>query len=262
MEQGHSALQRLSTIRARNHSTSATVAEGLPLYGARRLNAGNRKPKPNPRPPQSACTGLALSACRFVARSMLRLVPAVLALGAIAAGVGCGGSSSDTATTRSETGTPYVTAMATQTVEVTPSPVPTETEKPVLKKLSEATFKPTTFDELMQSFNTALENHKDLVPRTLHANWINPEAGPITEKDLNDSLNACQNGGADFTYWISGCGGTASFLYELYKVTNYSEAYHTAVDAANYFLTQFPDKKGKFDGYLKGTIKDVSPAYP
>mgnify|MGYP001617336356 FL=1 len=194
---------------------------------------------------------------RISRRRLLRF--GYLAAGAAGATVvleACGGGKSKKPSNPAET--PIIGPSPTRTLEPSPNPtiVPTEAPtveptKPPLKKLSEAEFVPTDFPTALKSINDAYEIHKD-------ANEIRA----LT--DINPAIEHCEKGDPSRPAFkevdmLTGCGNLTLITFYIYQQKNYPEFYQAAVDIANYYLTQRPENKSRFDEFLFPEIKDTSP---
>jgi len=56
------------------------------------------------------------------------------------------------------------------------------------------------------------------------------------------------------------CASIATKMYNFYEQTGWSEFLDVAVSSANYFLTNFPERKAEFDRLIDPTGQDASPS--
>ena len=151
----------------------------------------------------------------------------------------------------------------TPTQEATATLVPpTETPKPKLKRLAEAPFKPTTFNDMVKSIDDAYVAHTDIAQVGVFG------GSSVSRESQDNNINFCHNGDPAHysnpklvpTDRMISCANMTDIWMDIYRQTGYEELYQAAVDTANYFLTELPGKKADFDGLLDSVIHDSSPS--
>ena len=56
-----------------------------------------------------------------------------------------------------------------------------------------------------------------------------------------------------------GCNNLTAHSFDIYAQTGYEEFYDLAIKAANYYLTEHPENRAKFDNDLNQSIQQTSP---
>lgn len=196
----------------------------------------------------------------------------VLATASLAAVAACGGGGSADNPTQTDTSpdatpgnTLVVTATPGGTPEVTEVPKVNETETPepttAIKKLADAQYVPTDFATVLSSFNAAYDVHPDV--EQLH---YKGGTAPLSRDNFANNLSTCEIGdpslGAKFfdIERLNGCRSLTAKCIDIYQQTGYIEFYETAVDAANFYRTQYPNNIAKFDEDLQKVIGESSPS--
>lgn len=165
----------------------------------------------------------------------------------------------------SVTSTPEPTLTPEQRVTQTPIPPtqpPTPTPTQIKKKWADAKIAPATFEDVVGAIDVAYQNHPD-------ANEVHPfgSTHPMTREGLNIGLNICQYGLPEDQGYPKliesgrsiACMGIAQNMYEIYRLTGYEEFYQAAVNAANYFLTEFPHRRQQLDDALRFAFGESLP---
>lgn len=187
-------------------------------------------------------------------------IAAIVALGSAAALAACGGKSEgEVKTTPTQpANSPVATKTITIPTEVSTEAPTIEPTKPPIKKLAEAEFAPTTFEVVLASVDNAFE----LYPDAGELHFMGGDT-PLTRENFNRNLELCKSGDQSNPYpvtgRISGCLNLTERLYYIYREKGYAEFYQASVNAANYFLTELPQWKSKFDESLNISIQDSSP---
>ena len=200
---------------------------------------------------------------RISRRKVLSL--AVAGIGAVVAGalgarelLSSGNGEGKAAVVKSPTAEPTNKPPATETiaptatVEPTPSPEPTRF---VPKKLSEAEYVPTNYQTVLESLtgeNGALELHPDYNKIYYSTNEV-----PLSREHFMNNLEFLGSGNP--TEGLIGGSNLVTIAFYVYAEKEYQEFYDVAVKATNYFLTQYPENKAKFDEFLSQEIQQTSP---
>jgi hypothetical protein len=91
---------------------------------------------------------------------------------------------------------------------------------------------------------------------------------PITRESQGLNLASCESGlpndaarGPEYveTGRLITCAQLAANYYSVYQQTGYEEAYQVALSAANYFLTEVPQRRSDLDKLLQEKIQDTAP---
>lgn len=145
----------------------------------------------------------------------------------------------------------HITPIPTPKAEA-PTVAPTATAEAVQKKLSEAKFKPTTFDELVKAVDLAYEKHPDIADVEFLF------APGKTRKDLQITLDLCRDKLGPEK--MGPCAALVSIMYNAYDKTGYQESYDAAVQAADYILTVLPGSGERLASFLQPQINQEPPS--
>lgn len=178
--------------------------------------------------------------------------------------VACGGADTSSSTPDDiKSPTASVLQIESPTPDPRITPVPTEAPTPEAtpfqpKALSDAKFVPTSIDSLTESFNKAIDAHPEFTS-------VTPEGHqPVTKEGMRNNVDRCENGvpGDTTPTWIIKLNQCSALVYTssiVYKQLGYEEFYQVAVDAANYFNTELPEKKELFDNSIQTFAHETSP---